>query len=599
MLDDDTDEYGLKMSLLKRAAASLWLAAPIVVDAGVVRVSQSSTVHVPVTNPTSFPLHVKLVSATDLLRVCPNCSKELYNTFVNESRAVRNESYRRVANESPFTVNTAAAAHDVRDKTPGYVTLEPNASHTFVVTFRPTSGGVAREMLLVRNNATLWQPLVVQGTGESGELAFIGADGARIDDALFAFQASHLSGCERLASTGDVQTASTAFIQRQTLVVTNKGNLEVQATGVLLGGVDACATKEQEHVQTLREPQGDRRSPSVSSTTPSTLSHAVFFVDSADLCESWSLGPGESRTFHVTFRPDFSAAHIERSLTIVTAREGPLVTIALHGTIPTEMVDVCARALRPTLSFALSSLALLTSTPVLSLLLVAVLVGYVVHTSGKAQGLGGQGTSKPFIATSAMTTTSAPTVSGTTTSDTATSKGDAEKDPVVESTGQTLSAHREDPEGRSNVEDSIVDDSCVDNAIKDTNSSNALNRKAKKNARLPSAAIPAASIVSIVALQAVEKQRVAPSEEEVVVVSTVSEPARSPLSPPPSRRRKKKGGVATNGASLGTTSPPSPAADAASSVEVEAVSALATSTVTAAAAAATTGAAAARCAGTA
>ncbi|CAL8309572.1 unnamed protein product [Lota lota] len=181
--------------------------------------------------------------------------------------------------------------------------LQPGESKSFNVRFTPSSDHSVSSLLIVRNNLTVMDVLLLEGRGVLEHLRVGGKTPGREGYLRFKVTEALLRHCTN--QTNLLRDHSL----RRTFKVENAGVLPVHITSAQINR-HACG------------------------------GHGFTVVN----CQEFIIQPNSSRELVILFTPDFSASRVIRELKLVT-RGGSEFVFVLNASLPHHMLGACAKTL--------------------------------------------------------------------------------------------------------------------------------------------------------------------------------------------------------------------------------------------------------------
>ncbi|XP_062302391.1 transmembrane protein 131-like [Osmerus eperlanus] len=182
--------------------------------------------------------------------------------------------------------------------------LLPEGVKSLRVKFSPVSNHTVTSLLMIRNNLTVVEFLVVQGQGSYERLKLGGKSPGPGAFLRFKMSESHLKEC-----SDKMKSKEPNFTLRRSFKIENTGQLLINIRSIEING-RAC------------EGFG-------------------FKVLS---CQEFALKPNASKDIVILFTPDFTASRVIRELKLVTAG-GSRFVFALNASLPYHMLASCAATL--------------------------------------------------------------------------------------------------------------------------------------------------------------------------------------------------------------------------------------------------------------
>ncbi|XP_005166018.2 transmembrane protein 131 isoform X1 [Danio rerio] len=181
--------------------------------------------------------------------------------------------------------------------------LMPGEVKSFNVRFRPTTNHSVSSLLVVRNNLTIVDLIMVHGQGTTESLRLAGKAPGLGSSLRFKLTESFLKDCS------EVKAKEPNFTLRRTFRLENTGLLPIHIRSVEISG-NAC---EGYGFKVLN-------------------------------CEEFALKPNTSKDLIILFTPDFTSSRVIRELKLVTAG-GSVFAFVLNASLPYHMLAVCAEML--------------------------------------------------------------------------------------------------------------------------------------------------------------------------------------------------------------------------------------------------------------
>ncbi|XP_041357021.1 transmembrane protein 131-like isoform X2 [Gigantopelta aegis] len=186
--------------------------------------------------------------------------------------------------------------------------LQPNAKMKIKIGFHPKDDFSRTSVILIRNNLTILDTLVVQGQGCRGEMRFSNKKPGSNYPLLFDMNDKHLKNCD-ISDKKQSKSMMPHFTVRRTFTLRNTGDLSFYVKGFSINDA-ACE------------------------------GYGFKILD----CDGFEMLPNTSRKIDIAFTPDFTMSRIRRSLTIHTSL-GPPANYTLQATVPSYLLSKCSAAL--------------------------------------------------------------------------------------------------------------------------------------------------------------------------------------------------------------------------------------------------------------
>uniref|UniRef100_A0A672M950 Transmembrane protein 131 n=1 Tax=Sinocyclocheilus grahami TaxID=75366 RepID=A0A672M950_SINGR len=183
--------------------------------------------------------------------------------------------------------------------------LMPGEVKSFNVRFRPITNHRVSSLLVVRNNLTVVDLIMVHGQGTTESLRLAGKAPGLGSSLRFKLTEAFLKDC----SEGKSKAKEPNFTLRRTFRLENTGLLPIHIRSMEISG-NAC---EGYGFKVLN-------------------------------CEEFALKPNTSKDLVILFTPDFTSSRVIRELKLVTAG-GSVFVFVLNASLPYHMLAVCAETL--------------------------------------------------------------------------------------------------------------------------------------------------------------------------------------------------------------------------------------------------------------
>ncbi|XP_052415123.1 transmembrane protein 131 isoform X2 [Carassius gibelio] len=181
--------------------------------------------------------------------------------------------------------------------------LMPGEVKSFNVRFRPITSHSVSSLLVVRNNLTVVDLIMVHGQGTTESLRLAGKTPGLGSSLRFKLNEAFLKDCS------EAKAKEPNFTLRRTFRLENTGLLPIHIRSMEISG-NAC---EGYGFKVLN-------------------------------CEEFSLKPNTSKDLVILFTPDFTSSRVIRELKLVTAG-GSVFVFVLNASLPYHMLAVCAETL--------------------------------------------------------------------------------------------------------------------------------------------------------------------------------------------------------------------------------------------------------------
>ncbi|XP_076041632.1 transmembrane protein 131 isoform X2 [Oratosquilla oratoria] len=219
--------------------------------------------------------------------------------FVQQRRSLEEQFKTRVAKDSIAFV------------------LEPGVKVKVRVSFSPVDDRLRSSVVLVRNNLTVIDAVLVQGRGGRGHLKFANRKPGSAMPLTFNIGPKHLKDCDNSKSSKYYQPN---FTVKRSFTARNTGELPVHISGFNINDIPC----EGYGFKVLN-------------------------------CQAFDLAPNDSRKVDIAFTPDFTLSKVQQQLIIHTNlehvqegtegdQEGGRVLYSLVATVPSHLLGPCAAA---------------------------------------------------------------------------------------------------------------------------------------------------------------------------------------------------------------------------------------------------------------
>ncbi|XP_017379565.1 transmembrane protein 131 isoform X5 [Cebus imitator] len=191
--------------------------------------------------------------------------------------------------------------------------LKPGEKKSVKVKFTPVHNRTVSSLIIVRNNLTVMDAVMVQGQGTTENLRVAGKLPGPGSSLRFKITEALLKDC-----TGSLKLREPNFTLKRTFKVENTGQLQIHIETIEISGY-------------------------------SCEGYGFKVVN----CQEFALSANASRDIIILFTPDFTASRVIRELKFITTSGSEFVFI-LNASLPYHMLATCAEALpRPNWELAL------------------------------------------------------------------------------------------------------------------------------------------------------------------------------------------------------------------------------------------------------
>ncbi|XP_052281424.1 LOW QUALITY PROTEIN: transmembrane protein 131-like [Dreissena polymorpha] len=183
--------------------------------------------------------------------------------------------------------------------------LAKNAKVKVQVGFRPKDDNIKTSLIIVRNNLTIIDAIVLEGQGGRGELK-LNNKRPGLASLQFDIAEKHLKHCDRKKFS---KNTIPNFTVKRSFTLLNTGELPFYVHGY-----------------------------SINNSPCEGYGFRIL------MCEGYEMKPNTSRKIDIAFTPDFTMSRIQRTLTIFTSL-GQAFNFTLQATVPPHTLAKCAMSL--------------------------------------------------------------------------------------------------------------------------------------------------------------------------------------------------------------------------------------------------------------
>ncbi|OWF37267.1 transmembrane protein 131-like isoform X2 [Mizuhopecten yessoensis] len=184
--------------------------------------------------------------------------------------------------------------------------LGPDVKIKVRVGFHPKDDISRTSLILIRNNLTILDALVIQGQGGRGEMKLSNKKPGSGIPLQFDMTEKHLKNCDKKKHT---KSMAPNFTVRRSFTLKNTGELPFYVHGYSINGA-------------------------------SCEGYGFRVLD----CDGFHMLPNTSRKIDIAFTPDFTMSRIRRTLTVYTSLGAP-ANYTLQATVPPHTLSKCSSAL--------------------------------------------------------------------------------------------------------------------------------------------------------------------------------------------------------------------------------------------------------------
>ena len=258
----------------------------------VTHIKDVSVSTVTINNPSSIPVHIEAF----LISSYPH-SRALIDILGMRQEAVNVDDAYHLTDTSTDVFDKFFNGNDVSRKVKSFV-LQSLEERSFTVEFSPTFVGTHKNILVIRNNLTLFEPLLYSAHAAKGELIF-----ENKKHLTLSMHESLLTECHH-SDEGSKEPGY--FNVNRSFTLTNVGDFVSKVGDIQINGVSCSA-------------------------------YGITIVN----CEQFELAPFATHTLKINFVPNFHYSYKEYTLSIVPVA-GDTLEIPMITKIPAHLLEVCA-----------------------------------------------------------------------------------------------------------------------------------------------------------------------------------------------------------------------------------------------------------------
>ncbi|KAF4079334.1 hypothetical protein AMELA_G00191600 [Ameiurus melas] len=269
-------------------------------------INSSSVEEIILENPADVPVYVQVLPFA--LYSNPSAFTEIVeDRFPNEKMSNINTSTREfeVQQNQSSVVSSTGSAGDLSRDIVFTMLIMPGESKSLTVKFSPISNHSVSSLLVIRNNLTVVDLIMVHGQGTRESLKLAGKHPGPGSSLRFKMTEALLKDCS------ENKPKEPNFTLRKTFRLENMGLLPI-------------------HV----------RSTEISGTTCEGYGFKVLN------CEEFALKPNTSKDLIILFTPDFTSSRVIRELKLVSAG-GSEFAFVLNASLPYHMLAACVETIPP------------------------------------------------------------------------------------------------------------------------------------------------------------------------------------------------------------------------------------------------------------
>ena len=258
----------------------------------VTHVKDTSTSNVKLVNPSSYSVHIEVF----LISSYPH-SRALIDILGMRQEAVNVDAAYSLQDTSTDFLDKFFNGNEVSRNIKSLV-LKPGEERTVTVQFSPQFVGLHKNILVIRNNLTLFEPVLYSAHAAKGELVFEKKQFLPLN-----FHENMLLDCHH-AEEGSINKSF--FNVNRSFTLKNIGDIVAKVEDVQINGISCSA-------------------------------YGVSVLN----CDPFEVAPSESHTLNFNFIPNFHYSYVEYTLSIVPSA-GDKLDIPLITKVPAHLLEVCA-----------------------------------------------------------------------------------------------------------------------------------------------------------------------------------------------------------------------------------------------------------------
>lgn len=264
----------------------------------VTHVKDTTTSVVQIANPSSHPLHIEAF----FINHHPH-ARALADILGLKLDVVNIDNTFSFEHDNSNLIDIFLNSNDISDKIETII-LKPYEKRNFSFNFSPHFVGLHKNVLVLRNNLTLFEPMLFTATAAQGDLKF-----HRKSELVFSIHENILRMCKDLDENS---MEAESFAINRTFTLKNNGDIAVNIEDILINGVSCSA-----------------------------YGISVFN------CNQHLMEPNSTYQINMNFIPNFHYSHVEYTLT-VKQKVGKSLQIPLIAKLPPHMLSVCSdKIVRP------------------------------------------------------------------------------------------------------------------------------------------------------------------------------------------------------------------------------------------------------------
>jgi len=186
------------------------------------------------------------------------------------------------------------------------ILLKRRSKTNVKIGFTPDDDKLKTSLMVIRNNLTVLELVVIQGQGARGQLKINDKLPSMDSLLLFELQSSHLTDCNKSTARARIFPS---FTVKRTFTASNVGQLPINIVSININGYECSG-------------------------------YGFRILD----CEPFVLLPNKSRKLDITFTPDFTTSRLTRTLRLVTSMNSVL-EFTLLATLPHHLLALCSSTL--------------------------------------------------------------------------------------------------------------------------------------------------------------------------------------------------------------------------------------------------------------
>ncbi|KAM9173583.1 transmembrane protein 131 isoform 1-T1 [Pangshura tecta] len=316
MFEVDTDlQKDVKLKITAELAWPSILSSPRHLSFPLTNTNSSSEEEILLENPADVPVYVQFLPLALYSNPSSFVDKliERFNLSKSTNFNLRTLEFQVSRNSVQPLQSTTGFAEGLSRHSVLNIVLKPGERKSVKVKFTPVLNKTVSSLIIIRNNLTVIDAIMVQGQGTTESLRVAGKPPGPGSSLRFKITESSLKDCSE-----KIKLKEPNFTLKRTFKVENTGQLQINVKSMEISGY--------------------------------TCEGYGFKVVN---CQEFALSANASKDIVILFTPDFTASRVIRELKFITAGGSEFIFV-LNASLPYHMLATCAEALpRPSWELAL------------------------------------------------------------------------------------------------------------------------------------------------------------------------------------------------------------------------------------------------------